>query len=851
MALTSDYTVYPRGLVADAGNTGWFRGYDKSYKATAADNEPTSWRWKIHSYDASYSVTFNTTSDTVLLTNASSKFSNGEAVMFLAAGTLPTPLVETTVYYVIGVSASDFQVSLTVGGAAIDLGGSPAGTNYALPTFLTQNPLMRFRPATSFTPLLRFYLNGSASSPDYYLPAFQTTPKQKPAASTNFARLSIFLYSGDNGTAINKLHSKSTYFANHNHLTYTELDFTASICRAGTAKFSVLDTGDSTTTERNLLAAETNVAIIAGNNVVWSGKILRSIHSKAKVYSAASVGGTYEIECESDIGKMKNQNIKTANVGDYNAPVGYIAEKIIEPNAATNIDWRGLVEDSLIAWDGARVKYSITSADMYTQLMTLHQLADFDWRTRNNFLRMSYGASGYNATTKVITVSNMGPHVADDLIGAWILFTNSTFEDTTANNIGIVSFGRITDSTTTTLTCTTVQNKDLPPVSSENFVILRDPVIDIAPDLTQTSVQATFTNNAARSASLINGYEFDNKTDKKTLATKIIAKGKDWLTGKTITSSGSATVPWNNTSLFFDHAGYITYKTEGYVKAGANTDSYLYIYGHGYALQVNDLVDVLYYDTAGVLQIESFHLHAVAEITDEDGADLTKLQLNAALSHTYPVGTIMTCRKIYVNTANGIPTGSESRVGDENITFSAGGTDTVYGPYLTTTGVSDRGESSTPVYPHQTGCLIIDAQYTEAVPHAGSPVSDHGIITKTYTVDQIITKSDLDVYSSHNLIAQSIYYRKATFWCFIYDWYKSDVKLNGFELYDASFIQEGDRICVLEKSGDSNDSDHQWQVMSYRYVYGEGKIYVELGDYEMNVNTMMMDKTAALNQTIT
>jgi hypothetical protein len=849
MALTSDYTVYPRGLIADSSTTGWFRGYDKSYKVIAADNEPTSWRWKIHTFH--YDVTFDTGADKVLLVNANTKFSNGEAIMFLTAGTLPTPLDEATVYYVINVSSSDLQVEATIGGGAINLGGAPAGNNYVCPTYLTQNPLMRFRPDSLVTPLLRFYLNGGVSSPDYYMPSFQTTPKTEPLASSNYALTSIFLYSGDNATVINKLPSIETYHVDHNHLFYTSLEVVGSICKAGTTKFGVFDIGNSTSTERSLLGAETNVAIVAGNNIIWSGKILRSTQKKNSLYSDASVAAMYDIECESDVGKMKNQNIKSTNVGSYNAPVGYIAEKIVEPAVATDIDWRGLVEDSLISWEGARVKYSITDADMYSQLMALFKLADFDWRTRNNYLRMAYGASGYNPTTKIITVGDMTPHVADDLIGGWVLFTNSTFVGATPNEWGVVSYGRITDSTTTTLTCATIANKDLPPISSENFIILRDPVLDLTSDLTQTNVQGTFTNNTDPSASLLNCYDFDDKSDKKTLATKIITKGKDWLTGKTTTSSCSATVPWNNTKQFFDHAGYITYKTEGYVKAGTDTDSYLYIYGHEYALQVNDLVDVCYYDTSGVLQIESFHLHAVAEITDEDGKELTRLQLNAALSHTYPVGTILTCRKIYVNTGNEIPTGSESCVGDEKITFSAGGTDATFGPYLATNGISDRGESSTLVYPHQTGCLIIDAQYTEVSPHAGSPVSDHGIVSKTNTVDQTITKSDLDVYASHNLIAQSYYYRKASFWCFVCDWYKSDVRLNGFETYDTSFIQEGDRICVLEKSGDSNDSDHQWQVMSWRFVVMESRMFVELGDYEPNIFTLMSDKTSAIDRTVT
>lgn len=53
---------------------------------------------------------------------------NGDNVVFYG-GTVPTGLVEGTVYFVVGNTAADpdtFQVALTAGGAAIDLTGQPA-----------------------------------------------------------------------------------------------------------------------------------------------------------------------------------------------------------------------------------------------------------------------------------------------------------------------------------------------------------------------------------------------------------------------------------------------------------------------------------------------------------------------------------------------------------------------------------------------------------------------------------------------------------------------------------------------------------------------------------------------------
>ncbi len=72
-------------------------------------------------------VTFNTTTDAVLLT--AHALLAGDPVAFTTTGTLPTPLVSGTKYFVKTVLTADsFTLSATSGGALIDLGGSPAAT---------------------------------------------------------------------------------------------------------------------------------------------------------------------------------------------------------------------------------------------------------------------------------------------------------------------------------------------------------------------------------------------------------------------------------------------------------------------------------------------------------------------------------------------------------------------------------------------------------------------------------------------------------------------------------------------------------------------------------------------------
>lgn len=72
-------------------------------------------------------ITFNTTTNVVNWT--AHGLSNGQPVVFSTSGSLPTPLVAGVTYYVVNKNTNDFQVAATVGGAAIDLGGTVSGTH--------------------------------------------------------------------------------------------------------------------------------------------------------------------------------------------------------------------------------------------------------------------------------------------------------------------------------------------------------------------------------------------------------------------------------------------------------------------------------------------------------------------------------------------------------------------------------------------------------------------------------------------------------------------------------------------------------------------------------------------------
>lgn len=74
-------------------------------------------------------VVFTANDTTNVLQATAHGLSNNTIVYLTSTGTLPDPLQENTAYYVVNATANDFKVSLTEGGAAIDLLDTGTGTH--------------------------------------------------------------------------------------------------------------------------------------------------------------------------------------------------------------------------------------------------------------------------------------------------------------------------------------------------------------------------------------------------------------------------------------------------------------------------------------------------------------------------------------------------------------------------------------------------------------------------------------------------------------------------------------------------------------------------------------------------
>jgi hypothetical protein len=65
------------------------------------------------------------------VTWAGSSLANGQQIVLSTTGAFPTGLFNGTVYYIVNVSGSTFNLAATIGGAAINTSGSQSGTHTA------------------------------------------------------------------------------------------------------------------------------------------------------------------------------------------------------------------------------------------------------------------------------------------------------------------------------------------------------------------------------------------------------------------------------------------------------------------------------------------------------------------------------------------------------------------------------------------------------------------------------------------------------------------------------------------------------------------------------------------------
>jgi hypothetical protein len=711
---------------------------------------------------------------------------------------------------------------------------------------------------------IRLTVTGSNSSTHYVEKSLYYSTagsSSKPVKTDTFGDISIFIYNTTSATVINRKFTLNQGFL------YSSLKFTNSINKAGTATFTVINGGLATAAEKLLLKAETNVAIISGQSVVWSGKILRSEQNVLTLFNSTTTSAMWDIECESDISKMRLQDIESTSLGSVSGSIGKVVSTLV--TSTTGINWNGVHDLGLRSNEGPGITYTITDADMYSQLTTLRNVIDFDMRTRLVYWRYVFTALNTTATYYQFDFSH-SPYTTE-FVGRWMLVCST--------GSGVVTYGKCTSASSTLIArCTTMVNPPAAAISG-TVIILGDPVLDFVSDLSSTK-HSTIKMNAPLSSTYNSGYEFNDKTDKKMLATKVVAKGKT-PGGNTIAATIAAVTPWSSSQSGFESSTTITKRTEGTIVAlspgTAATDSTISVEGWGFDYTTLDYLVIKHpYDSARFLGAQAITkitgvpietLSGTVKVTNFTVHDLGHF----ATYPTYESGTVFLMKaadfgdkycRLYIDSISTLVyvDGMDVYIGGETIETIDDVRDPVYGYYLRYLCDGTAKHRDKTLYSngaHIPGAVVWkESIYDETTPVAGSPVDYHGIILQTYTADQNVSLPILETYATLYLIAYSYYYRKAEFWCFVYDFFKTDVRAST-ELTCASYLSVGDKISCLPKSTSTEieTEDGQlkniWQVVSYTLDTNTMQVTVQLGDFERNVFTLLADKTAAINQTIT
>jgi len=828
--------------------------------STTVDEEITGYRhWMTDSRAVTASLT-----PFLFVSDADQKFEVGECVFW--TGIPPGGFSTGTPYYVSSVTPTYITLSATLGGAAN--GYTTPGTTPELMKGSTDPyPILKPFPVIgdilrSVTSTVYTSTGDTGTSQNNFFTI--NDPSTKPLASGTYKDVSIFIYNSNNATLINRNTGTSM------NLIYTKLKFTNYLTRISTATFTIVNQGSATQVEKDLLLAGSSlvpksdnfVAIIVDKSVVWSGKILRSKLVKSGLFTDP-VMESWEIECEGDISRMRNQNIKTANKGDKYLPLGSIISLLVE-NASTNttygpdINWNGTINKGIRSSEGVYLDYNINDSDMYSQLMTLATLIDFDWRTRLDYVRYAY-----TRDSSIYTVSTTNPYGASAFIGRWAIATSK--------GTGATGFGKVISNTATTITVGIYPV----PTTTGHMIIIMDPVLDIVSDLSTPSKVATFRINSQPSTTYNSGYGFNDKTDKTALTTKVIAKGKT-SGGSTVTASVAATTPWIDSKSMFKNSSMITHRSEGIILRidegippyGAST---FWVAGWKWALTGGDYF-AMYLPGSFHEAYSGTQLYSPSEVI-LGNVQATTWQVSypvpTGLSN-YVGGTAFIIKNselasqygsIYVKSIADMNyvNGDQIYIGGEYIDTVDYILDPKYGyriRYVCDGTINHRYENTTSTGAHVPGVIVWKASsYNENPSMTGSPISYHGLILKTFTSDINVTIPELETYATLHLIAHSNYYRKADFWCFYFDWYKTDQKSSN-EYKCASFIEVGDSIVSLQNEDDSESHmiygkyKNLWQVISYSFDASTYRVTVELGDFERNVYVQIANKTAALEQTI-
>lgn len=678
-----------------------------------------------------------------------------------------------------------------------------------------------------------------------------------PAQTTAYRNISIFVYEQSLEAA-----PKATCICRNKtpscNLFYQDLKVEGAITKSGKTTFVIVNSGRATAAEIDLFESTTigrykNVAIIAGYDVIWSGKITKSIKSLKSQPGTTPQKATYTCEAYSDIKKLADWNIVTP-AAMTDTP-GNILISILAINSGEP-DFIG-TKGGYIDRAGASLEMTLADTDKYTAFTSLTNATDYDWRTRMETMLFQYAA--FNGTNQ-ITITSAGLTI-DALIGQWILFPTNNYlvsSVSTVNRLGVIAWGIITDNTATVITAT-ITGASSVPLATDTCLIVNIPRLDFSSDLAEPTPVRAFTHNT-------NVFQFTDLDEKLDLFTKSIAKGKVTVKGveKTTAMSIVAKDAWENERMQFDNSTHITEKTETAVVWHNYASGYFILPGTGYAFQIGDHFYAIVRLTDGTINAIIYEVAAYDEfpnglpvswsIANVTTGTICSIVTSAApyeAEEMTPDTGMVIGAKLYVKdkaalaqagTYTTLNVGAEPTIRQYKNALS--GVDPVYGDYLELEAATDFTKAS--IYPHKPGCLVSNNTYTEAVPQALSPIAVHGIITKTNTIDTITSAPDLEVSMTQALLQSSNYYQKSTALLSYYQFTVNRVR-DGVQLTGPAMIREGQRISIVPYTG---ASAIERQVIIWDLDATSMRVTLTLGDYIKDTFNAINNATSATQKTL-
>jgi hypothetical protein len=278
----------------------------------------------------------------------------------------------------------------------------------------------------------------------------------------------------------------------------------------------------------------------------------------------------------------------------------------------------------------------------------------------------------------------------------------------------------------------------------------------------------------------------------------------------------------------------------------------VWLYGHDYLIYDGSLVYLTTPPNGAVIAYTTDG--DPSEGIDANGVKYTSVVLTTWPTKDYSYKGFFLNSYLHVMNADAVGN-NDVLIGEEpfTITSHTHATSTYIYDFITNnlTRGGGSGLMTEKCYPHGVGALVARTNYTEAAPDANSPLGLYGLTSTTTTVDSNLTYGDLDAYATSLLLGFGAFYKKATCWapiitCGVKRAGKGSASPSTFDISTPPRV--GDTVEIIEYSG----ADAQnFEVVGLTIKYDEGKILLELGDYEKNIFTSLQQSTNGVNRTLT